>query len=38
MLKSTAMARSDCTAKHGNKANRNTDYIVSDLTDFLDDE
>ena len=35
MLKSIAMARSECTAKHENKANHNTDYLVSDLTDFF---
>ena len=31
MLKSIAMARSECTAKHENKASYNTDYIVPDL-------
>ena len=31
MLKSIAMARSQCTAKHENKASYNTDYIVPDL-------
>ena len=35
MLKSIATARSECTAKHGNKASYNTDYIVPDLVDFL---
>ena len=35
MLKRIATPRSKCTAKHENKANRNTDYIVSDLIDFL---
>ena len=35
MLKSIATARSECTAKHENKASRNTDYIVPDLIDFL---
>ena len=31
MLKSIATARSDCTAKHENKASYNTDYIIPDL-------
>ena len=31
MLKSTATARSECTAKHENKASHNTDDIVPDL-------
>ena len=35
MLKSIATARSECTAKHENKASYNTDYIVPDLIDFL---
>ena len=35
MLKSIAKARSECTAKHENKASHNRDYIVSDLTDFF---
>ena len=35
MLKSIATARSDCTAKHENKVDCNTDYIVPDLIDFL---
>ena len=30
MLKSIATARSECTAKHENKASYNTDYIVPD--------
>ena len=38
MLKSIATARSECTAKHENKANHNTDYIVSDLIDFYGDD
>ena len=38
MLKSIAMARSECTAKHENKANHNTGYIVSDLIDFFGDD
>ena len=38
MLKSIATARSECTAKHENKASRNTDYIVSDLIDFFGDD
>ena len=29
------MARSECTAKHKNKASYNTDYIVPNLIDFL---
>ena len=29
------MARSECTAKHGNKATYNTDYIAPDLIDFF---
>ena len=35
MLKSIATAHSECTAKHENKANHNTDYMVSDLTTSL---
>ena len=35
MLKSIATVRSECTAKHKNKASYNTDYIVPDLIDFL---
>ena len=35
MLKSIATARSECTAKHENKASYSTDYIVPDLIDFL---
>ena len=36
MLKSTATARSECTAKQENKAaSYNTYYIVPDLIDFL---
>ena len=35
MLKSIATTRSECTAKHENKASCNTDYIVPDLIDFL---
>ena len=38
MLKSIAMACSECTAKHENKASYNTDYIVPDLTDFFGDD
>ena len=38
MLKSIATARSECTAKHDNKANHSTDYIVSDLIDFFGDD
>ena len=29
------MARSECTAKHKNKASYNTDCIVPDLIDFF---
>ena len=35
MLKSAETARSECTAKHENKASYNTDYIVPDLIDFF---
>ena len=35
MLKSIATARIECTAKHENKTNYNTGYIVPDLIDFL---
>ena len=38
MLKTIAMARSECTAKHENKVSYNTDYIVPDLIDFFGDE
>ena len=38
MLKSITTARSECTAKHENKANFNTDYIVPDLIDFFGDD
>ena len=38
ILKSIATARSECTAKHENKAGSNTDYIVSDLIDFFGDD
>ena len=38
MLKITAMARSECTAKHENKVSYNTDYIVPDLIDFFGDD
>ena len=38
MLKSIAVARSECTAKQENKASYNTDYIVPDLTDFFGDD
>ena len=38
MLKSIATARSECIAKHENKTNYNTDYIVSDLIEFLGDD
>ena len=37
MLKRTAMARSECTAKQENKASYNTDYTVPDLIDFFGD-
>ena len=38
MLKSIAMARSDCTAKQENKASYNKDYIVPNLIDFFGDD
>ena len=38
VLKSIATARSECTAKHKNKASYNADYIVPDLIDFLGDD
>ena len=38
ILKSIAMVRSECTAKHENKASCNTDYIVPDLTEFFGDD
>ena len=34
MLNSIATARSECTAKHKNKASYNTEYIFPDLIDF----
>ena len=38
MLKSIGTARSECTAKHENKAGYNTGDIVPDITDFFDDD
>ena len=38
VLKSIATTHSECTAKHENKASHNTDYIVSDLTEFFGDD
>ena len=38
MLKSIATARSECIAKHENKASYNTDYIVPDFIDFFDND
>ena len=38
MLKSIATVRSECTAKHENKASYNTDCIVPDLIDFFGDD
>ena len=38
MLKSIATTRSECRAKHENKANYNRDYIVPDLIDFFGDD
>ena len=35
MLRSIAMACSECRAKHENKASYNTDYIVPDMIDFF---
>ena len=38
MLKSTAMTRSECTAKQENKASYNTYYFIPDLIDFFGDD
>ena len=38
MLKSIATARIECTAKHENKTNYNTGYIVPDLIDFFSND
>ena len=38
MLKSTATARSECTAKQENKVSYNTYYIVPSLNDFFGDD
>ena len=38
MLKSIAMACSECTAKQENMASYNTDYVVPDLIDFFRDD
>ena len=38
MLKSIATVRSECTAKHENKASCNTDYIVPNLIDYFGDD
>ena len=38
MLKSTATARSECTAKQESKASNNTYYIVPDLIDVFGDD
>ena len=38
MLMRIATARSECTAKHENKANHNIDYLVPDLIDFFGDD
>ena len=38
MLKSITIARSECTAKHEDKASYNTDYIIPDLIDFFGDD
>ena len=35
MLKSITAPRSECTAKQKNKVSYNTDYILSNLIDFL---
>ena len=37
-VESIATTRSECTAKHENKASYNTDQIVPDLIDFFDDD
>ena len=38
MLKNMATARSECSTKNENKASYNTDYIVSDLVDFFNND
>ena len=38
MLKIIATVRSECTAKHENKASYNTDYIAPDLIVFFVDD
>ena len=38
MLKGTATARRECTAKQENKASYTTDYIIPDSLDFFDDD
>ena len=38
MLKSIATARSECKAKHENKASYSTAYIVPDLIDLFGDD
>ena len=38
MLKSIATVRSECTAKHENKASYSTDYIAANLTDLFGDD
>ena len=38
MLKSTATARSEWTAKQESKASYNTHYIIPDLIDFFGDD
>ena len=38
MLKSIAMACSECTAKQENMASYNTDNVVPDLIDFFRDD
>ena len=37
MLKSIAVARSECTTKQANKVSYNTDFIIPDLIDFFGD-
>ena len=38
MLQSIAKARTECTAKHEDKASYNRDYIVPDLIEIFGDE
>ena len=38
MLKSITTARSECTAKHENKASYSTDHIVPDVIEYFGDD